>query len=241
MSDLYRIKPIKMLLWWIACSFFVFPLTIVTVAVLAIPTVSIIAAIVPNYYEYDFIESIATLLAIPAIGAIMGGCLAFLQRWLLRTKLYWAADKWTRWTILGGAVGASIAVLASIIMETLSPSFYFYDEFWLYLLPVFLGVVSIFQALALRHAVKQSWLWIIANIVAGMVFAGVLTGNELNYIDPFSGWIVLGIGVLSVTSLGLITGFTMLFLFEKKLLPMQAESLEFEDDDKPKSVWDKAI
>lgn len=235
MSDLYRIKPFRLLLWWIACSFFVFPLIIVTVAVIAIPSVSIIAAIVPNYYQYSFLETLLTLLAVPVIGAIIGGCMAFLQRWLLRTKLYWAADKWTRWTMIGGAVGASVAIFVANIIQELSPTYYYNDEFFLYLLPIFLGVVSVFQVLALRHAVKQSWLWIIANIVAGIVFAGVLIGNQYNLS------LYLAIIVLSVISLGLITGFTMLFLFEKKLLPMQADVGEFEDDDSPKSVWDRAI
>lgn len=235
MSDLYRIKPFRLLLWWIACSFFVFPLIIVTVAVIAIPSVSIIAAIVPNYYQYSFLETLLTLLAVPVIGAIIGGCMAFLQRWLLRTKLYWAADKWTRWTMIGGAVGASVAIFVANIIQELSPTYYYNDEFFLYLLPIFLGVVSVFQVLALRHAVKQSWLWIIANIVAGIVFAGVLIGNQYNLS------LYLAIIVLSVISLGLITGFTMLFLFEKKLLPMQADVGAFEDDETPKSVWDRAI
>lgn len=235
MSDLYRIKPFRLLLWWIACSFFVFPLVIVTVAVIAIPSVSIIAAIVPNYYQYSFLDTTLTLVAIPVVGAIIGGCMAFLQRWLLRTKLYWAADKWTRWTMIGGAVGASLAIFAANIIQEVSPIYYYDDEFFLYLLPIFLGVVSMFQVLALRHAVKQSWLWIIANIVAGIVFAGVLIGNQ------YHSSLYLGIILLSVISLGLITGFTMLFLFEKKLLPMQADVGEFEDDETPKSVWDRAI
>lgn len=235
MYDLYRIKPFRLLLWWIACSFFVFPLTIVAVAVIAIPSVAILHAVIPNYYQYSFLETLLTFLAVPVAGAIMGGCMAFLQRWLLRTKLYWAADKWTRWTVIGGAIGACVAIVSAMIVEEMSSYYYYMDEFFLYLMPVFLGVVSVFQVLALRHAVKQSWLWIIANIVAGIVFAGVLVGNQ------YSSSLYLAIMILSIVSLGLITGFTMLFLFEKKLLPMQADLGEFEELDAPTSVWDKAI
>lgn len=237
MQNVYEIKAFRFLIWWIACSIFVFPLAVVAVAVIAIPSAFILSIVIPNYYQYSIIESVLVILAIPVIGAIIGGCMASLQRWLLRAKLYWIADRWMRWTMIGGAVGAGVVVASTSIIENILPAYYYDDNFFLYYLPIFLTVVSAFQVIELRHAVKQSWLWIIANIVAGLVFAGLLTGNQVDS----SGWLALGLGLLAILSLGLITGFTMLFLFEKKLLPMEGEKGEFELDDAPKSVWDRAI
>lgn len=241
MYNLYEIKPLRFLLWWIACSIFVFPLAIVAVAIIAIPSVFIVSTLIPNYYQYNFIETTLSILATPIIGAIIAACMAFLQRWLLRTKLYWVADRWLRWSMIGGAIGGCVVVASAMFFEEFIPAFYYDDNFFLYYLPIYLAVVSSFQMINLRHAVKQSWLWIIANIVAGLVFAGVLVGNQPNYYHDYYGWITLGIGFLALSSLGLITGFTMLFLFEKKLLPMEGEKGEFELDDAPKSVWDRAI
>ncbi len=239
MNELYRIKPFKMLAWWIACSLFVWPMAFIALAVVGLPTL-FLGDIFHELFVSDAMSWLFGILAVPVAGAIIGTVIAFLQRRLLRSRLYWAADGWYRWTIIGAALGA----VAIALMQLISGTFLFDDEAFLFMMPVFLAVVSSFQFIALRHAVKQAWLWIAANIIGGIVFAAIPLRNQVDYYDPNSELISLGMGLLAVVSLGFITGFVMLFLFEKKLLPMRPEGLDETieaDSQKPKSVWDRAI
>lgn len=238
MRDLYRIKPFSMLAWWVACSFFVWPLIVIVLGVVAMPVVYLASIISPYGVNSTATGIILACATIIGIGAIIGLCMAFLQRWVLRTKLYWTADRWYLWTAIGGAVGAS--VIAPILIFFL-PGYSSTGEEVFYMMPVFLGIVSAFQFLALRNAVKQAWFWVIANIVGGMVYAGVLIGNQPSYTNDYYALTALAIGSLSVASIGFISGFVLLFLFEKKLLPLQAEDAVDIADNSPNSIWDKAI
>ena len=233
MYDLYRIKPLKMLTWWVACSFFVFPLTIIVLGIVGLPTLFVFDAIFPSLMSEPLAETVIGIITVPIVGAIIGLCMAFLQRWILRTKLYWTADGWYLWSGVGGAVGASIAALYILIVH---PKFFIYGgDAAFQMMPIFLMIVSTFQFLALRHAVKQAWFWIIANFVAGIVYMGLISK------DPSSDIMILALVFMSIAAMGLITGTVLLFLFEHKLLPLQPEDTKHTDVDAPKSVWDQAI
>lgn len=236
MRDLYRIKPLKTLAWWIVTSLFVWPLALMALATVGIPYAYIVSSLQDNFnLNYDFYWIFGAI-ATPFAGAIIGAVIAFLQRRILRNNLYWTADKWYRWTMIGGAVAASLVGIAVLV----SADSIYNNGPPLFMMPIFLAVVSSFQFIALRHAVKQAWLWIIANIVGGIVFAAVPLNNQVDYYNSNSEFTSLGIGILAVVSLGFITGFVLLFLFEKKLLPMRPESDE-DNPKEPKSVWDRAI
>lgn len=238
MHDVYRIKTLKTLTWWIFASLFAVPLVAIALVVIGVPTVFVGNMLFEPLMENDIFIGIAVIIAIPIAGAIIGVVVAFLQRIILRKQLYWAADKWLRWTMLGGAVGASVVV---VCIAFFGDSF-FYEVKALFLMPIFLVCVSSFQFIALRHVVKQAWLWIIANIVGGIVFAAVPLNNQVGRYDPNSESISFGIGLLAVLSLGFITGLILIFLFDKKLLPMRPGSDEdLPDESAPKSVWDRAI
>jgi len=232
---MYRIKAFKMLVWWVTCSLFVWPIAFIALAVVGLPTL-FLGDLFYDLFLNDVMSGIFVFVAVPVAGAIIGAVIAFLQRRVLRSRLYWAADRWYRWTIIGGAIGGGVVML----FQMLSDYSLFYGETSLFMMPIFLAVVSSFQFIALRHAVKQAWLWIFANMVGGMVFAAIPLRNH----NPGSELISLGIGFFAVLSLGFITGFVMLFLFEKKLLPMRPETEDevIETDiQKPESIWDRAI
>lgn len=239
MKDIYTIKPFSMLAWWVACSIFVWPLTFVVIAMIALPSTYILSEILP--YDSSTPQFLVMVAGVPILGMIIGACMAWLQRWILRTKLYWAADKWFRWSMLGGAVGASIVTLCLIIFQQQPYYLNNGEEIWFIMMPIFLTIVSTFQVLALRHAVKQSWLWIIGHLVAGIVFAGILMSNEPSYYNPSYPMMMLILVLFAVSALGLITGFVLLFLFENKLRPMETTDSDLVDDDRPKSIWDEAI
>lgn len=237
MKDLYRIKPYSTLAWWIAGSFFIFPVVVVAVgATMAfLSMVSILLSMVLPYALMDLLP----LLLFPIIGGIIGFCMAVIQRWILRNRLYWAADNWVPWSTIGGAVGAIVLGLFAMV---LSPYLYMNlnESYYLFAMPIFITVLAAFQMIALRHAVKQAWLWIISNFVGGLVFAGVIIRSmRVSYYgDDFS---IILLSIFAVFALGMITGFTMIFLFEKKLLPMQVEASDPIPDDHIPSVWDNVI
>jgi hypothetical protein len=82
-------------------------------------------------------------------------------------------------------------------------------------------------------------LWVLGNIIAGVVFSGLILRNQPDTYYGSDGSQMLMIS-LAVLAQGLITGYVMLFLFEKKLMPMTPDGHE-EIVAGPKSVWDEAI
>jgi hypothetical protein len=232
MKNMYRIKAFSVMGWWIVASLLIWPLAAIILGIIMLPLAMVFSIFEPSYRAdtYQLYQSIGMILAMPLVGAIIAWSMSVLQRWLLRRKLYWAADKWRRWSIIGGAVGAYAVALPLFFIRSGD------DIYVALMMPIFIAVVSAFQFLSLRHAVKDAWLWILGNIVAGMVFSGLLLSNRRSYEPDF------GVVMLAGASLGVITGYVMLFLFEKKLLPMKPEDDSTPvDPNRPKSVWDEVV
>ena len=237
MKQLYRINAFSTIAWWIVCSIFVWPLAAVALAVVVVPIGFVFSIFQPHYNSsvYDSFEWLTILIITPIAGAVIGACMSFLQRWLLRTKLYWAADNWRKWTIIGAALGAYAVLILSNTLNHFQP--YRGDSAIIFSMPIFIGIISAFQYLALRHAVKVAWLWIMGNIVGGIVFSGLIYSYHIASYGTNTEFVIF----LAPAVLGAITGYVMLFLFEKKVLPMQPENELALDANKPKSIWDDAI
>jgi hypothetical protein len=186
---------------------------------------------------YDAYGLFTVLIIAPIVGLVIGASMSHLQRWLLRTKLYWSADNWRKWTMIGGA----IAAYAVLFMTYLMDKSYNSELSLIFAMPVFISIVSLFQYLSLRHAVKDAWLWVLGNMVAGLVFGGLLMSNQPSGYGADAELQQVAIFFLAPAALGAITGYVMLFLFEKKVLPMQPENVPLVDPDAPKSIWDDAI
>ncbi|MEO1290746.1 MAG: hypothetical protein AAFV93_23640, partial [Chloroflexota bacterium] len=118
MSDLYRIKPLKTLAWWILGSIVIFPQAVFVLAIVAVPSIIIISNVIPSRILYSGLSDVFIWIGVGVGGGIVGVCIASWQRWLLRTKFYWAADGWHRWTIIGSSLGALIAYLTFRIETT---------------------------------------------------------------------------------------------------------------------------
>jgi hypothetical protein len=239
---MYRIKWFSFLSWWLASSVFVWPLAVVALGAVLFPTGMIYSLFSPPYGNdrslYMLLGQVALL---PIIGAVIAFVMSSVQRWLLRSKLYWSADGWRLWSTVGGAVGGFVVYVFFEAGNSNSYSFLnMNNQSQLMAMPVFLAFVAGCQALPLRHAVKYPWLWAAANIVAGVTFAGVLLNNEGGRSGIGSGLMQLGILGLALAALGLVTGFTILHLFERHLLPMNPEGMENMPAE-PRSVWDNAV
>ncbi|MGJ3239414.1 MAG: hypothetical protein ACFE0Q_11960 [Anaerolineae bacterium] len=229
----YRIAPFKTLAWWLAYSLFIWPMSIVALAMVGLPLLYLTNGLFYSQLYHPMLEMSLTVLGVPFAGVIFGACLAFLQRDILRTRLYWTADDWYRWTIIGSVAGVIVIGVLALIY----PRLFWYNHNQLYVMPIFLTVLSLFQVVSLREAVKQTWLWVFAHLVGGVVFASVLRSAYDN--PPHNDLLMM---ILAVLAVGLVTGIVLLFLFQRHLLPMQNPS-----DETPKqspetvSLWDKAI
>lgn len=233
-DDPYHIRPLPFLLWWVACAVMVWPLAVVALAVVIMPLGILFNILRPIPYNSSFPDGVMVVGFVLLAGLVIAGVVGNLQRWLLRVRLYWAADRWRMWTMTGGLVGAAVVGAGRWLLDRTVSYSVAEDLSLLLAMPVFILFVSLGQWIALRNAVRDAWMWVLANVVAGIVFGGLLTNNQSG------GVVILGAAVLTQ---GIITGFVMLHLFEKKLLPMQPEAEEGKTGDEAaaKSVWDEAI
>ncbi|MCA9915776.1 MAG: hypothetical protein KC496_20620 [Anaerolineae bacterium] len=235
-NDPYHIKPLRFLLWWSASALFVWPFAVIALAVVIVPIGIIFSGVRPVPYTSPGLDEAFYFIVLLLGGWIVAGVVASLQRWLLRTRLYWAADGWQFWTMFGGFLGAVMLVLGRLLLDTVVG--YYESDHWTLLLAmaVYMMVVSAAQWMVLRHAVRDSWLWVLGNFVAGMVFGGIMAQTRDYHFDVLQFF-------LAVLGQGIITGYVLLYLFEKKLRPMQPEDAETpeQEADRPKSIWDEAI
>lgn len=240
---MYRIKGFSFIVWWLTASILVWPVAVVALGAILFPLGALYSVMFSGSYNY-LMDQIAQVAMIPLAGAIVGFAMSSMQRWLLRSRLYWAADGWRLWSVVGGAVGGFMLFL----LFYSGPYYGYYplpsglgSDTPLIAMPIFLAFVAACQMMPLRHAVRHPWLWFVANIVAGVAFVGVLTNNQADYYSRNSTLIQLGVLGLSLASLGLVTGFAMLHLFERHILPMKPEDASDLPAAGPRSVWDDAI
>ncbi len=236
-EDPYKIRLIPFYLWWTACAVLVWPLSVIALGVVLMPIGIVFNIVRPLPYDSTMLDTLMMFGLMLLGGLIIAAMVGGLQRWLLRTKLYWTADGWRFWTVLGGAFGATIVGLGRLFLDEFAS--YYAADYWMTLLamPVFMLCVSLAQWVALRQAVRDAWFWVLGNVVAGMVFGGMLSNNAEGRDAAFLFFVG---GVLAQA---IITGFVLSYLFEKKLLPMQPDDVENKSADtpRPQSVWDEAI
>jgi hypothetical protein len=239
-------RPRAFLIGWLVGGVLVYPITIVLLAALW----GGLAVVFGSFYRSDMGSGAVGFLTAGAAflisGAVIGFCVGMVQRWLLRRYLSWTADHWRRYSALGGAIGACVAALVYGLAHELmrQRTGYSYnrgqaDTAAMVIMPLFIGVVSVMQWMTLRHAVRHALLWVMANVVGGLIFSGMLWVNGPK-MDPDLAWVAPFIAVLGQS---FVTGSVMLWLFEKLAYPIQ----DGEDEPikvhahGPRSVWDEAI
>lgn len=232
----YRIKGTPFLLWWMACTLFVYPMALTLGALVMFPLLMGIGFLEPNLSDYEVLFTLLALaLVVPTGGAVVGFCAGQLQRWLLRTRLYWVAERWRLWSMAGGAVGS----VALTLLVLVAPDYLYEDlRLLLVLMPAFALCLSAVQWMSLRHVVHQAWLWVLGNLAAGVVFAGLIVMNTPPIYEYGYETSVIGLWFVATLAQGAITGLVILYLFEKHLKPLEVDGAEAE---KPASVWDNAI
>jgi uncharacterized membrane protein len=97
---MYRIKPFSFLAWWLASSVLVWPLAVVALGAVLFPLGMIYSMFRPyDYLSQNSYNLLGQVGIMPIMGAVIGFMLSSLQRWLLRSRLFWAADGWRLWSV----------------------------------------------------------------------------------------------------------------------------------------------
>lgn len=232
----YQIKPASVIVFWVVVTLFMYPAMILAVGAVSLPFVFIVNAIEVN----SVWQIMLGLIILPIWGAVAGSVIGRCQRFVLREKLYWAADSWVKWTVIGSAIGASVAFLSSQLTAPLfRPT---YDGILLgYPFVLYLTILSAVQMASLRDAVQKSWWWMIAHLVSGIVMIGIIANNTPDFSSNVYTINIILIPIMAAFAQATITGFMLLHLFEKHMHDMEPENADELSEEKPSSVWDSAI
>lgn len=173
------------------------------------------------------------------IGGVLGLVAGYLQHCLMKQYFFVTDKDWYRWSALAGILAGLVVVAGNEGLLWLAQRIYCQGETYCYamygqsvytllnnLLPmtVFIGMVSVAQWAVLRRYVDDGWLWVLANLVGGIVFAMLLNSQ-----DSSGGW--LG----AVLAQGAVTGVILLWLFLHRAQPLETPAAT------AVSVWDEAI
>lgn len=173
------------------------------------------------------------------IGGMIGLVAGFFQHRLMKHYFYVNDKNWWQRSALAGIPAGLVIAIGNDAVMRLAQLWYcngdsycaamYGDNFFTTvrdILPmtVFIGIVSVAQWSVLRRYVDDAWLWMLANVVGGVLFSIIFQSQ-----GPVSGW-------LSATlAQGAVTGAVMLWLFLHRAQPLEAPVTG------SGSVWDEAI
>lgn len=210
---------------WIFVSLLVYPLTAIFVLAFGMILYPLIGAVMGGMGMVDPASAdVYSIFMLTGFGGIVALAVGILQAKTIKRYFYFAPEYWITATVIGGLIAAPITGFVLYgIHEYMAVNYWAIVEngqFWMLskltrILPMmmYVTVMSAIQMLVLRHYVRNAWLWIIANAIAGLMFSMVAT---VTFNPGFGDWL------LAAVAQGAVTGFAMLFLLQ---------NLAKEDDD----------
>jgi hypothetical protein len=178
--------------------------------------------------------------------ATMGLCIGWLQTSFLRQHMRWTADDWTVTTGIGGGVAGLVLGTLLIIFDS-RPDLSLSGEQNAYaLLLAFVSIIAVFQWWHLRDAVDNAWLWVPINAAGALAFCGVHANFVAPVEDPL---IALVSALLAPIAQGLVTGISLIVLFERFSYPVMdpfdprlaASKVTVDLPPRKPSIWDDAL
>lgn len=210
------LTSVRFMLLWIPGSLLAMGVTVV-IAFLTL----LVGAIILGYYYLtggNTLNPVTYALALGGfafVGAVMGLVTGIIQQSLMQQKFRGVFRGWRIASILSGAMGLLLSALAlgaplKQALATLTlPNQGTLLVYGAVPIVIPLTCLGIAQWFILQRYVYGAWAWILANVVAGLVFfallVATLTGGAL--VMP-----ILAVAV--VASPGIVTGFAMLWLFQ---------------------------
>ena len=216
-----RIKTTRFWLEWTFSSLLVYPITAILTVVFVIvwfPLMEMLTSTMYVYRQADLTMSdIFILLSVAVFGGAVSLSVGLLQARMVKRHFHIELQSWKRASAIGGAV-ATLAVLFTMVALDAHMNAYSWQlrEFGgfqtmdtiMHIAPMtlYVSIMSVVQAFVLRRYVRDAWLWILANAVAGFMFSMVF----VNAFSP-SVWNWL----LAAIAQGAITGFAMLWMLTR--------------------------
>jgi hypothetical protein len=205
---------------WVIYSVVVYPLAIVLLVVGFFGT-----GFITNFFRPLFPSPrIMELVALMFIGGSIGFAVGILQTSVMRRHLFWTADRWQTYSVIGGIIGSLIVMGIMWVSQAFQPYGYnswqsqSFSSFNVWAMPVFMLFVSAMQWLSLRQAVSRAWLWIAVNVLAGIIFVGLV--NNVGDSISRNGFLYI-LFIFFVPSVqGFVTGVSLLYLFKRFGYPM---------------------
>lgn len=255
-----HIRSTRFWLAWIFASLMVYPLVIMFLIAFSMVLSPILTTMSPQTYFYPgesnaTLETIYILLVSSGVGGIIGFSVGLLQKSVIKRYFHFELHNWRRATVIGGMIAAPVMALSIHGVNAVISNHYFelyqsglYNTFSsiVTLMPmiVYVTVMSMIQIVILRRYVSHTWLWILANSVAALMFSMLVSISYDPYYPHFANWL------LAAIAQGAITGFAMLWLFhhfnrqieidEKQEFAYQHVPIDIDEPSEP-SVWDDAI
>lgn len=212
-------------LWmWLVDSVGVWPVALIACA-LAWTPILVLGVLFGRGESLPPLLEWATLLALLLVpGTTIGYCVGDLQRNLIRTQLHWHTGGWLRWSVFGGLFGGVLAVGGA----WLSAGLFSERIQWMLLMPLFAFGLSLGQWWVLRRLTDESWMWVLGNVVGGIVFSGLLFMNQPDPTDPYHSIWGLLLWLVAVLAQGVITGIVLLWLYDR---PVDQSDNPLDNDD----------
>jgi MFS family permease len=218
-------NPNGTLALWILMGYGVYFLVILSMAML-----SFIASLIGFVYGLNYGPVLYTVGTLCAVGGVIGWSVGTLQKLIIETRLGWHASGWVFWSVVGGVIGLTVLSFFAALLPRFT-----WDYSPAYFMPIFITPVAVCQWWVLRRAVDQAYLWILANIAAGLTFALIP--------EVFAGHAALVV-LLAPMSQAALTGMMLIWLFEQRRRhnrPTSAPVPVPVRTSRPPSVWDEAV
>jgi len=212
-------------LWmWLIDSVGVWPVAMIACALAWSPIFLLNILFIRGDFSPPLFEFISFMALLLLPGPTIGYCVGDLQRGLIRTQLVWNTRGWVRWSVVGGLFGGVLAVLGGFF------SMHYFGEpiQWMVLMPLYVFGLSLGQWWVLRRFAEESWMWILGNVVGGIVFSGLLFMNQPDAADPYHALWMLLLWAAAVLAQGAITGIVLLWLYDR---PVNQQDNPLDDDD----------
>lgn len=206
-----------MLLWSLGSIVSLFSSAIVTFLLLTIAGFVAIAIWGEEITELSADSSLIFLaILFSSIGLVIGLIFGAIQKAILRMR---TREPWRGWLIasaIGGVIAVDIlAVLlfiqgAGYVMWMVMPPSETLFWFGFQIAVIFFACLALSQVFVLSHYVRGAWVWVLANIVAGVVLFSLLIFGALSMaVSPLITIILI---FLVAASPGIVTGFSLVWL-----------------------------
>jgi hypothetical protein len=213
-----RPNPNRFLMEWVLDKVLLWPRAMIACVLAWAPLAIVVVVIVQDSEPALWLRILTITAGLLLPGIAVGFVAGEAQYRLMRDHLDWQPLHWIRNSTIGGALGGGVALLSTAWTDSSI------TEQLLFAMPLFALFLSAAQWFSLRRVTHSAWLWILGNLVGGIVFTGLFLINHPGPFNPLGSFGTLFMWLLAVSAQALITGIVLLWLYDRPVL-------EWDNDD----------